>query len=148
MAYTTAAKVKQLSYLITDLVTNAKLTDQQILDISTAFSVPEIDAALYGYGAPFTTAPAVVVAVDSLLTAAYIFEDRLSHRDEASGWAKAKRDKAAELLEAIRSGDLSAAGITAQSFIVMSDPEADRPKTEYFTGDDTDWGRDAETRET
>jgi hypothetical protein len=147
MAYTTAAKVKQLSYLIADLVTNAKLTDQQILDISTALSVPEIDAALYGYGAPFSSAPTVVVLVDTLLTGAYIFEDRLSHRDEASGWAKAKRDIAADLLERIRSGELAGSGITTQVFVVLSDPEVERPKTEYFTGDDTEWGRDAETRE-
>ena len=147
MSYTTAAKVKQLSYLITDLVTGTIMTNQQIEDVSTAMSVPEIDAALYGYGAPFTSAPAVVVAIDSLLTAAYIFEDRLSHRDDANGWAKAKREIAADLIERIRSGELAASGITAQSFVVMSDPEADRPKTEYFSGDDTDWGRDAETRE-
>jgi hypothetical protein len=147
MSYTTAAKVKKLSYLIADLVIAGILTDQQILDVSDTFSIPELDAALYGYGAPFTVAPSIVVLMDTLLTGAYIFEDRLSHRDEAGGWAKAKRDAVVTLIERVRNGELISSGLTAQALLVMSDPTADRPATEYFTGDDIDWGRIPEVRE-
>ena len=89
MSYGTAANVKQVSYLITAEVAASpqRLTDAEITSAGDVFAQPVIDAALTGLGAPFTVVPSIVVMVWSLLTAAHIFRDRLSHRDDADGLA-------------------------------------------------------------
>jgi hypothetical protein len=143
MSYGTAANVRSVSYLIT----TALIADADVLSVGDTFAQPEVDAALTGLGAPFTTVPSIVVMVWSLLAAAHIYRDRLSHRDDAEGAAGGLRKQAADILEQLRKGTLSMSGITSVPLLVISDPTLDMPETAVIVGDPLDWLMPTETRE-
>ena len=145
--YGTAAGVKRLSPLITDLVTQALMTDETIADLGNQEANPIIDGVLYGRGAPFTTAPAIIATIANLICAGAIFEAYLSHRDDLSGWGNGKRKQAIDLLDRILNGEINASGITEPDLMAISDPTLDRPETEVFSGDETTWQQRTEARE-
>jgi len=147
MSYGTAANVKLISYKITKEVTDGRLSDADITSAGDTFAQPVIDSALNGLGAPFTTVPSIVVMIWSLLTAAHVFRDRLSHRDDTEGVAGGLEKRATELLDQLRNGTLSMSGITSVPLIVVSDPTLDRPETEIIVGDPIDWQMPTEVRE-
>lgn len=147
MSYGTSANVQAVSYLITNAVNDLLITETNITDAGDLFAQPVIDASLYGRGAPFTTAPSIITMIWSLLTAAHIFRDRLSHNDDAEGLAGGLEKKAMDLLKDIQEGTLQASGVTALDLMTISDPTDDRPATEVFTGTALDWQDRTETRE-
>ena len=147
MSYGTAANVKQVSYLITAEVTAGRLADPDLTSAGDVFAQPVIDAALTGLGAPFTTVPSIVKMIWSLLSAAHIFRDRLSHRDDAEGLAGGLEKRATGLLDQLRAGTLSMSGISTVPLLMISDPEADWPATATIVGDPLDWEMPTEVRE-
>ena len=142
--YATAARVRRRnSRITTDLIADAAINTMTEEDVDKAI----IDPELSGCGAPFTTVPASVQLVSAMLTNSMIHMQYLAHTNEESAYAKAEWDRAMELLGKIKAGEYSEDGLTATPLLVMSDPEADRPETEVFTGDETTWEQRTETRE-
>lgn len=147
MSYGTLENVEAVSYLIAAEVTAGRLADLDVTGAGDTFAQPVIDAALNGLGAPFASPPSIVVMIWSLLTAAHIFRDRLSHRDDADGLAGGLEKRATDLLDQLRSGALSMAGIATVPLLVISDPTLDLPATAVVVGGPLDWMMPTEVRE-
>ncbi len=129
-------------------ITSTLISDEGITTIlENDVDKPIIDTMLYGRITAGATQPEVIKLISNMLGAAAIHEQRLSHTDNESRWAKLKREAAMELLQKVVDGEIQASGISDPVLMVMTDPEADRPATEIYTGSETEWAERTETRE-
>jgi len=145
--YLVPAMVRSLCHLLTSDI----ITDEELQTIAEQFADTEIDAALSGFGAPFSYSapPALVKQISALLTAAVAFDDRFCQTADESRFASAKRSDARKLLERIRKGELDLGTVADDPLIDVSDSDLDRrPETQVFVGDELDWIRPTEARET
>jgi len=143
--YLVPAMVRSLCHLLTSDI----ITDEELETIAEQFADTEIDAALSGFGAPFSVPPPLVKQISALLTAAVAFDDRFCQTADESRFASAKRSDARKLLEKIRKGELDLGTVADDPLIDVSDSDLDRrPDTEVFVGSELDWIRPTEARET
>lgn len=140
--YGTPAEVRRLYSGLTSTV----ISDQELEAIG-ADTDTELDAELAGYGAPWTgTAPAIIRRISSMLCCAQAFDDRFWQTAQESGVARMLRERAQQLIQKIKAGEITDTGISQATVLGVTDPEADRAHTEVFTGSEVDWAARAETR--
>ncbi|MCA9726051.1 MAG: DUF1320 family protein [Candidatus Eisenbacteria bacterium] len=145
MAYATNAGVLDVSKKIQKAIDDDATV---VADTSGLFADPIIDARLAGRGAPFTTAPSVVVAIACYITASVIWQNRLSQDNDESGLAKTWYERGMDLLEKVATGEMPLDGVTNNDSIQFGDINPTQPYDAMFVGDELDYQERDETRAT
>lgn len=131
----TAALVRMVAKAITTDV----ISDADILLVAAAYATPIIEGALKDFGAPWPTDwPDQANLIGAYLTASHIVNDRFYQVGEDGKFSRQLWQKAWEMIDKIKKGELELTGSTEVSDgyrpISVEDPTLDRPATEVFVG--------------
>lgn len=109
-------------------------TDPNILLFSNEQSVPVIDGALAGLGAPFATAPALIKMVDAMLTAGAMMSYIYRRNGDKRTSGERLTDDGMRLLMKIKNGELSAGGSSVVPGPLYTVEGDDLPDQAIFVG--------------
>lgn len=145
MAYATDPVVLDLSSKFQALIT---ADAQLVARVSASHADPVIDAKLYEHGAPFTgTTPPLIVLIASLMTASWIWNNKLSQADKRSPFAEWLWSEAMRMLDAILDGSMQIAEVSVPDALTFGDLNPVWQEDAIVVGDDLDWMPRVETRE-
>ena len=144
MAYATDAVVLDISSKFQALIT----ADSAIVArVSASHADPVVNAKLHGRGAPFTTAPALIVLIASMLTAHWMWANKLSQSDDMSKLAAEWKKYALQMLDDIAMGVLGLDDVSNVDSTVFGELNPEWQEDAIFVGDELDWLARVETRD-